>query len=276
MAPGKSTASRRRAFAAAFRLDVHPTRLRGGRCGRGPIHRSDALDRPQARLHRGRSRRTPHGGERNGGLHGNDPAPAEAVRETTRAPVLALDPCLAQHLLDGGVMDAELGGDGAHPPLLDEVVAQELRLEFIVNRHRARRSVPSATASALSQRRTSPLPPEELADRARTEVAVHLGSRFGRHRRARLAHRNSMTGECSTVRGGSGTVMRHLLSARAFAAPTPVARLRQLGPLTDDNLLIFRDRTPKGRHYTERPGDPPTGLQDSSFGAGCFGNAKSS
>ena len=55
-----------------------------------------------------------------------------------------------------------------------------------------------------------------------------------------------------------------------------VARLRQLGPLTDDNLLIFRDRTPKGRHYTERPGDPPTGLQDSSFGAGCFGNAKSS
>ena len=55
-----------------------------------------------------------------------------------------------------------------------------------------------------------------------------------------------------------------------------LARLRQLGPLTDDNLLIFRDRTPKGRHYTERPGDPLTGLQDSSFGAGCFGNTKSS
>ena len=55
-----------------------------------------------------------------------------------------------------------------------------------------------------------------------------------------------------------------------------LARLRQLGPLTDDNLLIFRDQTPKGRHYTERPGDPLTGLQDSSFGAGCFGNAKSS
>ena len=55
-----------------------------------------------------------------------------------------------------------------------------------------------------------------------------------------------------------------------------LTRLRQLSPLTDDNLLIFRDRTPKGRHYTERPGDPPTGLQDSSFGAGCFGNAKSS
>ena len=55
-----------------------------------------------------------------------------------------------------------------------------------------------------------------------------------------------------------------------------LARLRQLGPLTDDNLLIFRDRTPKGRHYTARPRDPPTGLQDSSFGAGCFGNTKSS
>ena len=59
-------------------------------------------------------------------------------------------------------------------------------------------------------------------------------------------------------------------------SPAPLARLRQLGPLTDDNLLIFRDRTPKGRHYTERPGAPPTRLQDSSFGAGCFGNAKSS
>ena len=55
-----------------------------------------------------------------------------------------------------------------------------------------------------------------------------------------------------------------------------LARLRQLGLLTDDNLLIFRDRTPKGRHYTERRGAPPTRLQDSSFGAGCFGNAKSS
>ena len=53
-----------------------------------------------------------------------------------------------------------------------------------------------------------------------------------------------------------------------------VARLRQLGLLTDDNLLIFRDRTPKGRHYTERRGAPPTRLQDSSFGAGCFGNAQ--
>ena len=55
-----------------------------------------------------------------------------------------------------------------------------------------------------------------------------------------------------------------------------LARLRQLGPLADDNLLIFRDRTPKGRHYTERSGGPSTGLQDSSFGAGCFGNVKSS
>ena len=61
-----------------------------------------------------------------------------------------------------------------------------------------------------------------------------------------------------------------------FFAGVRLARLRQLGPLTDDNLLIFRDRTPKGRHYTARPRDPPTGLQDSSFGAGCFGNAKSS
>ena len=66
------------------------------------------------------------------------------------------------------------------------------------------------------------------------------------------------------------------LGREPVAREDELARLRQLGPLTDDNLLIFRDRTPKGRHYTARPRDPPTGLQDSSFGAGCFGNAKSS
>ena len=32
-----------------------------------------------------------------------------------------------------------------------------------------------------------------------------------------------------------------------------LARLRQLGLLGDDNALIFRSRTSKGRHYTERP-----------------------
>ena len=51
-----------------------------------------------------------------------------------------------------------------------------------------------------------------------------------------------------------------------------LARLRQLGPLGDDNVLIFRDRAPKGRHYTARTGTPPTRLQDRSFGAGCLGN----
>ena len=77
----------------------------------------------------------------------------------------------------------------------------------------------------------------------------------------------------SEVREGAGPAE---FTVTLTPASTELARLRQLGPLTDDNLLIFRDRTPKGRHYTERPGDPPTGLQDSSFGAGCFGNAKSS
>ena len=56
------------------------------------------------------------------------------------------------------------------------------------------------------------------------------------------------------------------------AAGAVLARLRQLGPLGDDNALIFRDRTPKGRHYTARTGTPPTRLQDRSFGAGCLGN----
>ena len=130
-------------------------------------------------------------------------------------------------------MDPELGGDGAHPPMFDEVVAQDLRLEFVVDRHRARRSAPDASAS--SYRRAPPLPAAELADRARAEVAVHLGSGarcasslggwFGQHRRIRLAHHNLMTGEFSTARGAIGTVMRHFLHTRVFAAPAPVAAL---------------------------------------------------
>ena len=122
-------------------------------------------------------------------------------------------------------MDAELGGDGAHPPVLDEVVAQNLRLECVVDGHRTRRSVPGAPALASSHRRAPPLPADELADRARTEVAVHRMGRFGGHRRARLAHRNSMRGEFSTARGASGTVMRHFLPVSAFAAPAAIAAL---------------------------------------------------
>ena len=95
----------------------------------------------------------------------------------------------------------------------------------------------------------------------RREIMTRYGYDLGRSLEAiRPSHRFDVT--CQ------GTVPTALICA--------LARLRQLGPLTDDNLLIFRDRTPKGRHYTERPGDPLTGLQDSSFGAGCFGNAKSS
>ena len=48
---------------------------------------------------------------------------------------------------------------------------------------------------------------------------------LGGHRRARLAHRSSMTGECTTARGRSGTVMRHLLPVRAFTPPAPVTAL---------------------------------------------------
>ena len=81
------------------------------------------------------------------------------------------------------------------------------------------------TPSASSYRRATPLPTDELADRARAEVAVHRDGRIGRHRRIRLAHRNSMRGEFSIARGASGTVMRHFVRARAFAAPTTVAAL---------------------------------------------------
>ena len=80
----------------------------------------------------------------------------------------------------------------------------------------------------------------------------------------------------SPFRGFEHIIAMRVPASKSANGGAKLARLRQLGPLTDDNLLIFRDRTPKGRHYTERPGAPPTRLQDSSFGAGCFGNAKSS
>ena len=108
-------------------------------------------------------------------------------------------PGLAQHPLDGGVMDAELPGDGPHAPVLDEVVAQDLRLELVTERHRVRRSVPRA--GAPTYRRAPPVKANKPADRAFAEVAVHRGGRFGGHRRARLVHRNSMTRQCSTTGG---------------------------------------------------------------------------
>ena len=105
------------------------------------------------------------------------------------------------------------------------VVAQNLRPEVVVDGHRTRRSVPGATARASSHRRALPLPADKLADRTRAEVAVHRMGRLGGHRRARLAHRTLMRGECTTARGRSGTVMRHVLPVSAFAAPAPVAAL---------------------------------------------------
>ena len=169
----------------------------------------------------------PRGGERGEALQrlGDESHVGVELRGPTRAPALALDPGLAQHPLDGGVVDAELRGDGAHPPVLDEVVAQNLRPELVVDGHRTRRSVPGAPARASSRRRAPPLPADKLADRARTEVAVHRMGRLGGHRRARLAHRTLMTGECTTARGRSGTVMRHFLPTRAFAASASVAAL---------------------------------------------------
>ena len=54
---------------------------------------------------------------------------------------------------------------------------------------------------------------------------------------------------------------RAMLRSALIACPKGLARLRQLGPLGDGNALIFRDRTPKGRHYTARPGGPQRGFK---------------
>ena len=80
--------------------------------------------------------------------------------------------------------------------------------------------MPGAPARASSRRQAPPLPADKLADRARTEVAVHRMGRLGGHRQARLVHRSLMTGECSTARGRSGTVMPSL---------SPGTRLRGTG-----------------------------------------------
>ena len=108
----------------------------------------------------------------------------------------------AQHPLDGVVVDAELRGDGVHPPALDEVVAQDLRPELVADRHRVERSARYAGANSPTNRRTSPVKTYELADRTCAEVALHpgsaarcassLGGRVGGHRRARLAPENSL------------------------------------------------------------------------------------
>ena len=85
-----------------------------------------------------------------------------------------------------------------------------------------------------TNRRAPPLSADELADRACAEVAVHLGSaaRCASSLVAGLGDigdspRASQLdgGEFSTARGASGTVMRHFVHTRVFAAPAPVAAL---------------------------------------------------
>ena len=146
----------------------------------------------------------PRGGERGEALQrlGDERPVRVELRGTPPALTLALHPCLAQHPLDGVVVDAELRGDGAHPPALDEVVAQDLRPEFVADRHRAERSARYAGAHSPTNRRTSPVKTYELADRTCAEVALRpgsaarcassLGGRVGGHRRARLAPENSL------------------------------------------------------------------------------------
>ena len=96
------------------------------------------------------------------------------LRGASWAPALALNACLTQHPIDGGVMDAELLGDGAHAPVLDEVQAQNLCLDLLVDRHRAPLSVPCAGAGAPAHRQTPPPQTDELTDRA-CNVVAYLG-----------------------------------------------------------------------------------------------------
>ena len=157
------------------------------------------------------------------------------LRGPSPALTLALYACLAQRPLDGVVVDAELGGDGAHPPAPDEVIAQNLRPELVADRHRAVRSAPCAGANSSTNRRAPPVKTHELADRACAEVALNLGSaarcasllggRLGGHRRARLAPESSLAYEWSTASRRCGTVMRHFFSADLVVTSASVAAL---------------------------------------------------
>ena len=150
-------------------------------------------------------------------------------------------------------MDAELVGDGAHAPVLGEVQAQDLRLVLIADRHRAPLSVPCARTSTPAPAKT-----HELTDRTCTEMAACRGGRLGGHRRARRAPENSMAGQWSTARGRWGTVMRHFVSAHAFAASVAVAplALRMTVPATP-RLLVATPSGPQrfasGQAATSRP-----------------------
>ena len=77
-----------------------------------------------------------------------------------------------------------------------------------------------------TNRGASPVKTHELADRTCAEVAMHRGGgRLGGHRGVRLVLENSLTHEWNTVSRQCGTVMRHFLHTRVFAAPATVAAL---------------------------------------------------
>ena len=88
---------------------------------------------------------------------------------------------------------------------------------------------------------------EPIAERYILLNLTHMGADRYAHAEQSLVvqvtpNRIQRTVDVSAEAELGGTFMSRLL---------PLTRLRQLSPLTDDNLLIFRDRTPKGRHYTE-------------------------
>ena len=123
----------------------------------------------------------PGGGERGEALQGLGDELHIGVELGRAAWALAgaFDAGGAQHPFDGGMVDAELAGDGACPPVLDEVVAQGLRLEFVVDCHGVRRSVPDGGTGAPAHRGTAPVKTHELTNRACTEGTLHRGGAGG-------------------------------------------------------------------------------------------------
>ena len=99
-----------------------------------------------------------------------------------------------------------------------------------------------------------------LVGRDLTGFATHLGLEHGDNPlRLDLKHLTVVAdtddGPLSLAQMGSGE------NWVGYHVAVHLTRLRQLGTLRDDNALIFGDWTPKGRHYTARPGGPQRGFK---------------
>ena len=135
---------------------------------------------------------------------------------------------LRQHPRHRGVMHVQLAGDGADAPLLDVVVAQDLRLELRRDGHAAAPGV-AAAARLRRRRRRNPDADQRRAATIRTSGSARTRTATAGHRPAiaaagrLLAVDRSFQRQQDHPRRRRGTLMRHVLLPGA-----PAARARRM------------------------------------------------